>query len=157
MSLNASDLRPNAGATHAKKRLGRGNASGHGTTAGRGTKGQKARSGKKHPYDAHQGGQFPISRKFHVLRGFNNKWRIEYKPINLAALDRFDAGADVTPAVLKDAGLLKGSEFFVILGEGDLAKRLNVSAHRFSTSAREKIEAAGGVVTVLPVKAVQES
>ena len=89
MSIGAHELRPDRGATHKKKRIGRGNASGQGTYAGKGLKGQKSRSGKNSPYDAFEGGQFPMSRKFHVLRGFNNKWRVEYQPVNLAALERF--------------------------------------------------------------------
>ncbi len=150
MSIGADELRPNEGATHAKKRVGRGNGSGHGTYAGRGLKGQKARSGKKAPYDAFEGGQFPTSRKYHVLRGFNNKWKVEYQPVNLAALDRFEAGATVTPEDLRAAGVLKHERQPVkILGEGELGKKLTISAHAFSASAKDAIEKAGGTATVL--------
>ena len=150
MSIGAQDLRPPKGATHSKKRVGRGNSSGTGTYAGKGLKGQKSRSGKKKAYDAFEGGQFPTSRKFHVLRGFNNKWRVPFQPINVAALDRFDGGTEVTPESLKEAGLLRHlREPVKVLGNGDISKKLTVSAHRFSESARTKIEAAGGTCVVL--------
>lgn len=150
MSIDASQLAPVPGSTHAKKRVGRGNGSGHGTYAGKGLKGQKSRSGKSAPYDAFEGGQFPSSRKFHVLRGFNNKWRTSYQPVNLAALERFDAGATVTPEALRAAGVLKHlREPVKILGEGDLTKKLTVEAHGFSQGAKAKIEAAGGTATVI--------
>lgn len=154
MTIGAQDLRPPKGATHSKKRVGRGNSSGQGTYAGKGLKGQKSRSGKNLPYDAFEGGQFPSSRKFHVLRGFNNKWRVPFQPINVAALDRFDAGAEVTPESLKAAGVLKHlREPVKVLGNGDLTKKLTVSAHRFSESAKTKIEAAGGTCVLLSTDA----
>jgi large subunit ribosomal protein L15 len=150
MTIGAQNLAPNKGATHSKKRVGRGNGSGTGTYAGKGLKGQKSRSGKNLPYDAFEGGQFPSSRKFHVLRGFNNKWRVPFQPINVAALDRFDAGASITPEGLRDAGLLKHlREPVKVLGNGELSKKLTVSAHKFSESAKQKIEAAGGTCIVL--------
>lgn len=159
MSIGAEDLRPQPGATHAKKRVGRGNGSGHGTYAGKGLKGQKSRSGKKRAYDAFEGGQFPMSRKFHVLRGFNNKWRVEFQPVNLATLERFDAGSEVTPESLKEAGVLKHlREPVKVLGQGELSKKLTVSAHRFSESAKAKIEAAGGTCVVIgPDEEAKES
>ena len=101
MTIGAHELRPDKGATHSKKRIGRGNATGQGTYAGKGLKGQKSRSGKRLPYDAFEGGQFPTSRKFHVLRGFNNKWRVPFQPVNVAALDRFDAGSSVPTVSVK--------------------------------------------------------
>lgn len=150
MSIGAQDLRPSRGATHSKKRVGRGNGSGTGTYAGKGLKGQKSRSGKNLPYDAFEGGQFPSSRKFHVLRGFNNKWRVEFQPVNLAALERFEDGSAVSPESLRAAGVLRNLNSPVkILGNGTLTRKLTVSAHRFSESARTKIEAAGGVCTVI--------
>ncbi|MEO6397606.1 MAG: 50S ribosomal protein L15 [Tepidiformaceae bacterium] len=149
MSIGAQELRPDRGATHSKKRVGRGNGS-QGTYSGKGLKGQKSRSGKNLPYDAFEGGQFPTSRKYHTLRGFNNKWRVPYQPINLAALDRFDDGSDVTPAVLLQAGLLRHlREPVKVLGNGDITKKLNISAHRFSETAKAKIEKAGGTATLL--------
>ena len=150
MSIGAEELRPDRGATHAKKRVGRGNGSGHGTYSGKGLKGQKSRSGKKLPYDAFEGGQFPTSRKYHTLRGFNNKWRVPFQPINLAALDRFDAGSTVTPETLLQAGLLRHlREPVKVLGNGDLTKNLTISAHRFSETAKAKIEKAGGIATLI--------
>jgi len=150
MSIGAQELRPDRGATHSKKRIGRGNGSGTGTYAGKGLKGQKSRSGKNLPYDSFEGGQFPSSRRFHSLRGFNNKWRVEYQPINLAALDRFPAGASVTPEGLVALGILKHLHQPVkVLGNGELKTALNISAHRFSESAKSKIEAAGGTATLI--------
>jgi large subunit ribosomal protein L15 len=150
MTIGAHQLRPQRGATHSKKRVGRGNGSGNGTYAGKGLKGQQSRSGKRLPYDSFEGGQFPMSRKFHVLRGFNNKWRVPFQPINLAALERFPAGSTVTPESLREAGLLKHlREPVKILGDGELGHALTVEAHRFSASARQKIEAAGGTATVI--------
>lgn len=154
MSIGAEELRPPHGATHSKKRIGRGNGSGQGTYAGKGLKGQKSRSGKKLPYDAFEGGQFPMSRKFHVLRGFNNKWRVAFQPVNLSALDRFDAGTSITPESLRAAGVLRNlNEPVKVLGNGDLSKKLTVSAHRFSETAKTKIEAAGGTCIVIDAAA----
>src|SRR5690606_9015099 len=108
------------------------------------------RSGKKRAYDAFEGGQFPVSRKFHVLRGFNNKWRVEFQPVNLTTLDRFDAGTEITPDSLKEAGVLRHLRQPVkVLGDGEITKKLQVTAHRFSESAKAKIEAAGGTCTVI--------
>lgn len=148
--LGAHNLRPPRGATHAKKRVGRGNASGHGTYAGRGLKGQRSRSGKKLAYDAFAGGQFPTSRKFHVLRGFNNKWRVPFQPVNLELLERFEDGATITPETLKAAGILKHlREPVKILGRGELTRKLTISAHAFSATARARIEAAGGAAILV--------
>jgi large subunit ribosomal protein L15 len=153
VSIGAHNLAPRPGATHARKRVGRGNASGHGTYAGRGIKGQQSRSGKKTAYDAFEGGQFPISRKFHVLRGFNNKWRVEYQPVNLSDLDRFPPGSAVTPESLRDAGVVKHLRAPVkILARGELTKKLDVTAHAFSAAARAQIEAAGGTVATVPAE-----
>lgn len=158
MSIGAHELRPDRGATHAKRRVGRGNASGTGTYAGKGLKGQKSRSGKNLPYAGFEGGQFPTARKFHVLRGFNNKWRVEYQPVNLAALERFEDGASITPESLKAAGVLRHlREPVKVLGVGDLTKKLNVIAHRFSESAKAKIEAAGGTATLLEPEETKEA
>jgi len=150
MSIGAQDLQPPQGATHSKKRVGRGNGSGQGTYAGKGLKGQKSRSGKKKAYDAFEGGQFPTSRKFHVLRGFNNKWRVEFQPVNLSTLNRFDDGAAITPESLREAGILKHlREPVKVLGQGAISKKLTISAHRFSDAARAKIEAAGGSAVLI--------
>lgn len=150
MTIGAHELRPPKGATHAKKRVGRGNGSGTGTYAGKGLKGQQSRSGKKLPYPSFEGGQMPMSRRFHSLRGFNNKWRIPFQPVNLETLDRFPAGSTVTPETLKDAGILKHlREPVKILGTGELTHALTVEAHRFSATATAKIEAAGGTATLI--------
>jgi len=150
MTIGAHDLRPPQGATHSRKRIGRGNSSGQGTYAGKGLKGQKSRSGKKSAYDAFEGGQFPTSRKFHVLRGFNNKWRVEFQPVNLSALERFEDGTAITPETLRQAGILKHlREPVKVLGQGALSRKLTISAHRFSESAKAKIEAAGGTAVVI--------
>ncbi|MBI2765724.1 MAG: 50S ribosomal protein L15 [Chloroflexi bacterium] len=148
--MGAQDLRPDRGATHSKKRVGRGNGSGHGTYSGKGLKGQKSRSGKNLPYDSFEGGQFPSARKFHVLRGFNNKWKVEYQPVNLGALERFADGTAVTPETLRLAGIIKNVRQPVkILGDGDFTKRLTVSAQKFSATAAEKIAGAGGTATII--------
>ncbi|MEO6045364.1 MAG: 50S ribosomal protein L15 [Tepidiformaceae bacterium] len=158
MSIGAEELRPDRGATHSKKRVGRGNGS-QGTYSGKGLKGQKSRSGKNLPYDAFEGGQFPTSRKYHTLRGFNNKWRVPFQPINLAALDRFDDGSTVTPETLLRAGLLRHlREPVKILGNGDITKKLIIVADRFSESAKAKIEEAGGTATLIsPEEAKKEA
>ena len=149
MSITAADLRPNPGATHSKRRVGRGNGS-QGTYSGKGLKGQKSRSGKNLPYDTFEGGQFPFARKFHTLRGFNNKWRVPFQPINLGELDRFDAGTVVTPELLKATGMLKHlREPVKILANGELTKPLTISAHKFSEAAAARILELGGTVTVI--------
>jgi large subunit ribosomal protein L15 len=155
--MQAHQLKPPKGATHARKRIGRGNASGHGTYSGRGLKGQKARAGNK-PNRFFEGGQTPITRRLPRKRGFRNPFRVEFAPVNLAQLDRFADGAEVTPETLKEAGLLTNLRKPVkVLGTGEISRKLNVTAHRFSASAQQKIEAAGGSVTALtPGKSQEE-
>ncbi len=158
MRIDASQLKPDAGATHAKKRVGRGNGSGHGTYAGKGLKGQKSRSGKKGPYDAFEGGQFPSSRKYHTLRGFNNKWRVPFQPVNLQALERFEAGSTVTPEDLRAAGIVKHlREPVKVLGDGEFTKKLNIVADKFSASALARIAELGGTATVIGADESKES
>ena len=149
MKLN--DLRPDEGSKKKRKRVGRGTGSGHGKTAGRGTKGQGARSGGgKGPY--FEGGQLPLARRLPYKRGFTNINKIIYQPVNVGDLAGFEDGTEVTPVVLTFVGLLKKPDVpVVILGDGDLAVALDVKAHRFSKSAQEKIEKAGGKIEVLPV------
>ncbi len=149
MKLN--DLRPDPGSRRKRKRVGRGISAGQGKTAGCGTKGQNARSGGgKGPY--FEGGQLPLARRLPFKRGFTNIRRIEYRPVNLRDLAELDAGTEVDPWVLAAVGLVKKpTDPVVILGDGELTVPLTVSAHRFSKSAREKIEAAGGTVVVLPL------
>ncbi len=154
MTIGAQELHPNRGATHLKKRVGRGNSSGHGTYSGRGLKGQKSRSGKNVRL-SFEGGQMPLARKLHVLRGFSNaRFKVVYQPVNVSELERFEAGAVVDPAALKAAGMLKHlREPVKVLGEGELTKKLTVTAHRFSEAAKAKIESAGGTATlVAPVE-----
>ncbi|MCB9420782.1 MAG: 50S ribosomal protein L15 [Ardenticatenaceae bacterium] len=150
MKLN--DLRPNPGATKKRKRVGRGHSAGQGKTAGRGTKGQNARSGGgKGVY--FEGGQLPLARRLPYKRGFTNINKVYYKAVNLKQLAEFDFdGLDVTPEIMAAVGLIKKeTDPIVILGDGELDVALNVKAQRFSASAKEKIEAAGGTVEVLPL------
>lgn len=148
--MKLHDLRPNPGAKKKRKRVGRGIAAGQGKTAGRGTKGQGARSGGgKGPY--FEGGQLPLARRLPFKRGFTNINKVYYKPVNLEQLAQFDFdGADVTPEILTAIGLLKKvTDPVVVLGNGELSVALNIKAHRFSASAKEKIEAAGGTVEII--------
>jgi large subunit ribosomal protein L15 len=148
--MNLHDLRPAPGSKKRRKRVGRGIAAGQGKTAGRGTKGQNARSGgSKGPY--FEGGQLPLVRRLPFKRGFTNIWRVEYAEVNLERLQEFSQGAEVSPETLAEAGIIKSARKpVVILGQGELNRPLTVKAHRFSASARAKIEAAGGAVEVLP-------
>lgn len=150
MKLN--DLHPNKGKTKKRKRVGRGISAGQGKTAGRGTKGQNARSGGgKGQY--FEGGQLPLVRRLPFKRGFTNINKVTYKAINVGSLGKFKAGSQIGPEALHAAGLLKKeSDPFVVLGDGEMNVALDVTAHRFSKSAREKIEAAGGSTTVIPYK-----
>lgn len=151
--MQLHDLRPPAGSNKRKKRIGRGMASGSGKTSGRGIKGQNARSGGgKGPY--FEGGQLPLVRRLPFRRGFTNIRRVEYKPINVEFLqERFGEGTqEITPEVLVEAGVIKRSDKAVaILGSGEITAAFTVKAHRFSKSAKEKIEAVGGTVEVLPL------
>jgi len=145
-----NDLRPPAGAKHRRKRVGRGNASGHGTYSGRGVKGQKARSGPGLRI-GFEGGQLPLIRRMSRKRGFTNIFRVEYAEVNLGSLaSRFPAGSEVTPETLVGAGLIKNLKKPVkVLGQGELERALTVRAHKFSATARQKIEAAGGKTEVI--------
>jgi large subunit ribosomal protein L15 len=150
--MKLHDLRPDEGATRRRKRVGRGISAGQGKTAGRGTKGQGARSGpNKGAY--FEGGQLPLVRRLPFKRGFTNIFRVEYQEVNVADLgQRFGDGDTVTPEALAAKGLIKKAEEpVVVLGEGDLSVKLTVKAHRFSKSAQQKIEAAGGTVQTLPL------
>lgn len=130
-----------------RKRVGRGPGSGLGKTAGKGHKGQRARSGWS-AKAAFEGGQMPLYRLL-PKRGFSNSlFKVTYTTVNVSDLDVFEAGAEVSLQAILAKGLVsKSSEFLKILGDGELSKPLNVTAHRFSASAREKIEKAGGKVT----------
>ena len=130
-----------------RKIVGRGPGSGHGKTSGRGEKGQKARSGgSSRPW--FEGGQLPLHRRI-PKRGFVNIFRTECTVLNVKDLERFEAGAAVTPTTLREAGLVRASAAVKILGNGSLSKPLRVAAHRFSKGAAEKIRAAGGSVEVI--------
>ena len=149
--MKLHDLAPSPGSKKSRKRVGRGIGAGQGKTAGRGTKGQGSRSGGgKGPY--FEGGQLPLVRRLPFKRGFRNIWRVEYAEVNLERLNAFKSGAEVTPETLSEAGIVKSAaKPVVILGRGELDKPLTVKAHRFSASARARIEAAGGSVEVLPL------
>lgn len=143
-----SRLKPPKGAHKNRKRVGRGPGSGTGKTAGRGQKGQKARAAAK-TFPGFEGGQMPLQRRL-PKRGFTPRNRVEYATINVVDLDFFDDGAVVTPQEMFEAGLLrKPSALVKILGDGDLDKKLTVSAHKFSASAIEKISAKGGTTEVI--------
>jgi large subunit ribosomal protein L15 len=155
--LNLSNLKP-AQARKARKRVGRGLGSGKGRYSGRGIKGQKSRSGSHKMPAGFEGGQMPIDMRLGKLRGNTSAdampigpFRTYSQPVNVRSLEeRFDAGAEVTPETLKAAGLIaKLSVDVKVLGEGELTKKLSVTAHTFSKAAAEKIEAAGGTVTRL--------
>ena len=141
--MSLSNLRPAKGSKHAKKRVGRGQGSGNGKTAGRGHKGAKSRSGFKHKR-GFEGGQMPLHRRV-PKRGFHNPFREEYDVVNLDTLaERFDAGVDITPELLRERGLVGRAALIKVLARGDISKALTVHAHKFSGKAAEKIAAAGG-------------
>jgi large subunit ribosomal protein L15 len=150
--MRLHDLKPRPGAKHRRKRLGQGESSGHGKTSGRGGKGQTARSGSSIRI-GFEGGQMPLIRRI-PKRGFNNaRHETRYLPVNLEALNRFEDGAQVDEAILRDAGLANGrGEGIKILGDGELTKKINIRAHAFSASARSKIEAKGGSCAVIESK-----
>ena len=142
-------MHPAEGATHSRKRLGRGVGSGLGKTSGKGHKGQNARSGGG-VRPGFEGGQLPLFRRL-PKRGFSNaRFKTEYATINLSDLNRFEDGAVVTPELLKEMGLVKNQlDGIKVLGNGTLEKKLTVKAHKFSSSAQEKIESLGGKIEVM--------
>jgi large subunit ribosomal protein L15 len=151
--MNLNDVHHGIRKHKKRKRIGRGTGSGHGKTCGRGHKGQRSRAGwSRHP--TFEGGQMPLVRRI-PKRGFHNRWALAVAVVNVGDLEeRFQADDDVNPDTLKAKNLAKGRfDLLKILGDGQLTKKLKVSAHRFSKSAREKIEQAGGQVVVLPGKA----
>jgi large subunit ribosomal protein L15 len=147
MALSLNNLSPTKGSTHKKKRVGRGPGSGLGKTAGRGHKGQKSRSGYSRKI-GFEGGQMPLQRRL-PKRGFTNIFKKKWIEVSLAKLEEsFNAGDEITPEVLHEKGLIKKAKHdLVILGTGDISKALKISAHRFTKTAREKIENAGGSIT----------
>lgn len=145
--MNLSELHPPAGQKHKRKRVGRGPGSGLGKTAGRGEKGQKSRSGYSRRL-GFEGGQMPLVRRV-PKRGFNNIFRKEFAVINLERLDALE-GARFSPESLVQAGVIKNLRSGLkVLGDGEIKRAIEVSAHRVSKSAREKIETAGGKVELL--------
>ena len=144
--MQQHELRPPAGAKRARRRVGRGDSSGYGSFAGRGMKGQKSRSGGG-VRPGFEGGQLPLSKKLPFVRGFTNIFRVEYNVVNVSSLAVFDAHSNVNPAVLGDAGIVRNANKPIkILGRGEIDVPLTVAAHKFSASARQKIQAAGGTV-----------
>jgi large subunit ribosomal protein L15 len=146
--MKPHDLKPAPGATKARTRVGRGIGSGKGGTAGRGTKGTRARGGVKAFFE---GGQMPIARRLPKLKGFKSPRPHLFEPVNLAALAAVD-GNDVGPDEMRSGGMVrrKGKKPIKVLGEGELDRPITVRAHAFSSSARSKIEAAGGTAELLP-------
>ena len=146
--MDLSNLRPVEGSRHSNNfRRGRGESSGNGKTAGKGHKGQKARSGA--PRIGFEGGQMPLFRRL-PKRGFTNRNTKVYTIINLDALEKFEAGAEVTPQILLDAGIIsKMNDGMKVLGNGELTKAVKVKANKISAAAKEKIEAVGGTVEVI--------
>jgi large subunit ribosomal protein L15 len=146
--MNLSNLKPRPGARHRPKRLGCGESSGHGKTSGKGHKGQKARSGGSIRL-GFEGGQMPLIRRI-PKRGFSNEaFRRRFAIINVGDLERFEAGAAVDESVLRDAKLIRGTvDGLKVLANGELTKALNITASKVSAKAKEKIETAGGSVTL---------
>jgi large subunit ribosomal protein L15 len=147
--MQQNELYPVPGSQKNRKRVGRGNGSGHGTYSGRGAKGQKSRSGVQ-ILRGFEGGQLPIIKRLPRKRGFHNMFRVEYSPVNLDSLNLFEAGTEITPEVLLKAGLVESLKRPVkILAEGEIKNALTVKANKFSEAAKAKIEAAGGKVEVI--------
>jgi len=145
MKLNT--LSPAPGSKKTRLRVGRGASAGQGKTCGRGVKGQRARKGGYHKV-GFEGGQMPLQRRL-PKRGFTNIFKKQWIEISLAKIEsNFNAGDDVTPEILHERGLIKKAKHdLVILGNGDVSKALNISAHRFTKTAKDKIEKAGGTIT----------
>lgn len=146
--MRLNNLKPRPGAKHRVKRLGCGESSGHGKTSGKGHKGQKARSGGSIRL-GFEGGQMPLIRRL-PKRGFNNAaFKTEYAVVNLDSLEAFEAGSEINEKSLREKGLISGkADGLKILGRGELTKKLTVEADKFSESARQKIEQAGGSVVI---------
>ncbi|WP_430884838.1 50S ribosomal protein L15 [Fusibacter sp. JL216-2] len=146
--MKLHELRPAAGSTKNRKRIGRGGGSGQGTTAGRGMNGQNSRSGGG-VRPGFEGGQMPLFRRL-PKRGFNNFTRKNWTIVNVETLNRFEDGTEITPELLLETGVLSKVEYGVkILGDGELTKKLTVKANKFTQSAITKIEAAGGKAEVI--------
>ncbi len=143
--MRQHELSPAPGSHHSRKRIGRGNASGHGTYSGKGQKGQKSRSGDPKYKPGFEGGQLPLVKRLPEKRGFVNIFRQQYSIVNVGQLDMFDAGTEVAPENLASAGLVRSLKHPVkILANGELTRALTVKAHKFSEAAKKKITASGG-------------
>jgi large subunit ribosomal protein L15 len=142
--MRQDELSPAPGSRKNRKRIGRGDGSGHGTYSGRGVKGQKSRAGfKMRP--GFEGGQLPLIKRLPRKRGFTNIFRVEFSIVNMKELNTFESGSEVTPESLIAAGLVKSlNQPVKILADGEIDRPLTVKAHKFSATAKAKIEAAGG-------------
>ena len=153
MAIQIHNIKVPEGSNKGKKRVGRGPGSGHGKTAARGYKGQKSRSGYS-SRPGFEGGQMPLQRRL-PKRGFTNIFKKVWVEVKLTDLEaRFDGSEEITPDLLSEKGVIRKSSLaksdgIVVLGQGEVRKPLKITAHRFTTSAREKIEAAGGKATVI--------
>jgi large subunit ribosomal protein L15 len=149
MPLTIDDLRPSKGANKSKRRVGRGHGSGRGKTAGRGTKGQNSRSGGGVRI-GFEGGQLPIQQRMPYKRGFTNIWKTPWETVNIGRLAELGVEGPITPQLLADLGVIRGTEFPVkILAHGEITSAITVHAQAFSKSAVAAIEAAGGSVETL--------
>src|SRR5215510_8626183 len=155
--MHMHELTPPRGGSRERIRIGRGHGSGKVKTGGKGTKGQNARSGGGMP-PYFEGGQLPLIRKLPYRRGFRNPFRVPFREVNVRDLAEFPAGSTVGPEEFEIAGVLRGKKGPVkVLGQGDITVKLTVRAHKFSAGAREKIEAAGGTVEVIPSSTAADS
>lgn len=145
--MKLHDLHSPAGANRGRRRVGRGTGGKGGKTAGRGTKGTGARGSMKPGFE---GGQLPLAQRIPKLKGFRNPFRVSYAVVNLDTLEERFEGDEATPLTLASAGLVKRGSLVKVLGRGDIRRALRVQAHAVSSAARERIEAAGGSVEVLP-------
>jgi len=153
--MKVHDLKPAEGSTRRRKRVGRGIGGKGGKTAGRGTKGQRARNTVARGFE---GGQMPLKQRVPKLKGFNNPFRVEYQAVNLHTLNDLaeKVGADITPEVLVEHGLVRKDAFVKILARGEVTTKINVSAHGASKAATEAIEAAGGSITLITLPFKEE-
>ncbi len=153
--MKVHDLKPAEGSTKKAKRVGRGTGGKGGKTAGRGTKGQRARNTVARGFE---GGQMPLKQRVPKLKGFNNPFRVEYQAVNLHTLNDLaeKVGADITPDVLVEHGLVRKGAFVKILARGEIGTKVNVSAHGASKAAVEAIEAAGGSITMITLPFKEE-
>lgn len=145
--VKQNSIAPARGSRHARKRVGRGNGSGHGTYSGRGCKGQKSRAGNQKFRPGFEGGQLPLIKRLPRKRGFTNIFRTEYSSVNIGQLNKFKSGSEVTPEKLLEAGIIKTlANPIKILANGEIKHAVTVKCCKLSASAKAKIETAGGKV-----------